>query len=81
MTRPKLPVAARIPKHITQLGRERVDNYAWLRDDNWQAKSCATPAVICADVKTQDLEGENAYTKAIDWRHTEPLQATMFALR
>ena len=76
MTRPKPPVAARIPKHITQLGRERVDDYAWLRDDNWQAV-LRDPAVIRADVKTH-LEAENAYTKAM-LAATEPLQATMFA--
>jgi oligopeptidase B len=76
MTRPKPPVAARIPKHITQLGRERVDDYAWLRDDNWQAV-LRDPAVIRADVKTH-LEAENAYTKAM-LAQTEPLQATMFA--
>jgi len=76
MTRPKPPVAARIPKHITQLGRERVDDYAWLRDDNWQAV-LRDPAVIRADVKTH-LEAENAYTKAM-LAQTEPLQAAMFA--
>ena len=76
MTRPKPPVAARIPKQITQLGRERVDDYAWLRDDNWQAV-LRDPAVIRADVKTH-LEAENAYTKAM-LAQTEPLQATMFA--
>ena len=76
MTRPKPPVAARIPKYITQLGRERVDDYAWLRDDNWQAV-LRDPAVIRADVKTH-LEAENAYTKAM-LAATEPLQATMFA--
>ena len=37
MSRPTPPVAAKVPKHITQLGRERVDDYAWIRDDNWQA--------------------------------------------
>ncbi len=34
---PLTPPVARIePKTIEQLGRTRVDNYAWLKDDNWQ---------------------------------------------
>ena len=75
MSSPTPPVAARIPKHITQLGRERVDDYAWMRDDNWQAV-LRDPGAIRADVKTH-LEAENAYTKAMLAR-TEPLQAAMF---
>jgi oligopeptidase B len=75
MSRPTPPVAARIPKHITQLGRERVDDYAWMRDDNWQAV-LRDPGVIRADVKTH-LETENAYTKTM-LAGTEPLQAAMF---
>jgi len=75
MTSPKPPVAAKVPKHITQLGRERVDDYAWLRDDNWQAV-LRDPAAVRADVKSH-LEAENAYTKAM-LAATEPLQAKMF---
>jgi oligopeptidase B len=76
MSKPVPPVAAKVPKSITQLGRERVDDYAWLRDDNWQAV-LRDPTVIRADVKAH-LEAENAYTKAM-LAKTEPLQATMFA--
>ena len=76
MSKPVPPVAAKVPKHITQLGRERVDDYAWLRDDNWQAV-LRDPAVIRPDVKTH-LEAENAYTKAM-LAATEPLQQAMFA--
>ena len=61
MTRPTPPVAAKISKHITQLGRERVDDYAWLRDDSWQAV-LRDPAAIRTDVKAH-LEAENAYTQ------------------
>jgi oligopeptidase B len=75
MTSPKPPAAAKVPKHISQLGRERVDDYAWLRDDNWQAV-LRDPAAIRADVK-EHLQAENAYTKAM-LAATEPLQATMF---
>jgi oligopeptidase B len=76
MTRPTPPAAAKVPKHITQLGRERVDDYAWLRDDNWQAV-LRDPHAIRADVKAH-LEAENAYTKAM-LATTEPLQDAMFA--
>ncbi len=76
MTAPKPPVAAKAPKSITQLDRQRVDDYAWLRDDNWQAV-LRDPAVIRADVKAH-LEAENAYTKAM-LAPTEALQAAMFA--
>ncbi|HEX4196078.1 MAG TPA: S9 family peptidase [Caulobacteraceae bacterium] len=76
MSKPTPPVAAKVPKHVTQLGRERVDDYAWLRDENWQAV-LRDPTVIRADVKTH-LEAENAYTKAM-LAATEPLQAAMFS--
>jgi oligopeptidase B len=76
MSKPVPPVAAKVPKHITQLGRERVDDYAWLRDDNWQAV-LRDPAVIRADVKAH-LEAENGYTKAM-LAATEPLQQAIFA--
>jgi oligopeptidase B len=76
MSKPTPPVAAKVPKHIAQFGRERVDDYAWLRDDNWQAV-LRDPAVIRPDVKTH-LEAENAYTKAM-LATTEPLQAAMFS--
>ena len=76
MTRSKPPVAAKIPKHIVQLGRERVDDYAWLRDDSWQAV-LRDPGAIRADVKAH-LKAENAYTKAM-LASTEALQATLFA--
>jgi oligopeptidase B len=75
MSKPTPPVAAKVPKHITQLGRERVDDYAWLRDDNWQAV-LRDPTVIRPDVKTH-LEAENAYTKAM-LATTEPMQGVMF---
>jgi oligopeptidase B len=76
MTLPAPPHAAKHPKRIEQLGRVRVDDYAWLRDDNWQAV-LRDPAVIRADVRAH-LEAENAYTQAM-LAATEPLQAAMFA--
>ena len=71
---PTPPVALRQPKRIEQLGRVRVDDYAWMKDDNWQ-KVLRDPKVIRADVKAH-LEAENAYTKAM-LGSTEALQATL----
>src|ERR1700749_3345017 len=76
MTRPKPPVARKDPKRIEQLGRVRVDDYAWMKDDNWQAV-LRDPGLIRPDIKAH-LEAENAYTTAMLAR-TEPLQADLFA--
>jgi oligopeptidase B len=74
--RPQPPVAKKVPKTIEQLGRTRVDDYAWMKDDNWQ-KVLRDPSLIKADVKAH-LTEENAYTKAM-LASTEDLQAKMFA--
>ena len=72
---PKPPVAPKIPKRIEQLGRVRVDDYAWMKDDNWQ-KVLRDPSLIKADVKEHQTAA-NAYTKAM-LASTEALQAAMF---
>jgi len=76
MTHPKPPVAPKRPHRIEQLGRVRVDDYAWMKDDNWQ-QVLRDPKVLRADVR-EHLEAENAYTKAM-LGETEALQAQMFA--
>jgi oligopeptidase B len=76
MSSPKPPVAARRPLKIEQLGRVRIDDYAWLKDDNWQQVLC-DPGVLRADVR-EHLNAENAYTMAM-LADTEALQAEMFA--
>ncbi len=64
MTTPPAPPVARIePKTFEQLGRTRVDNYAWLKDDNWQ-QVMREPSVLRADVRAY-LEEENAYREAV----------------
>jgi oligopeptidase B len=73
--RPVPPVAKKTPKTIGQLGRERTDDYAWMKDDNWQ-KVLRDPSLIKADVK-EHLTAENAYTKAM-LASTEALQQKMF---
>ena len=73
--KPVPPVAKTLPKTIEQLGRTRVDEYAWMKDDNWQ-KVLHDPKIIKADVK-EHLDAENAYFKAMT-ASTLPLQETMF---
>lgn len=64
MTAPPTPPVARIePKTIEQLGRTRVDNYAWLKDDNWQ-NVMRDPSLLRADVRAY-LNEENAYREAM----------------
>ncbi|MFP5296034.1 MAG: S9 family peptidase, partial [Alphaproteobacteria bacterium] len=73
--RPVPPVAKKIPVTIEQLGRTRVDEYQWMKDDNWQAV-LRDPTLIKADVK-EHLTAENAYREAM-MASTLPLQAQMF---
>ncbi|HEY0650135.1 S9 family peptidase [Phenylobacterium sp.] len=76
MTLPKPPVATKKPHRIEQLGRVRTDDYAWMKDDNWQ-QVLRDPKALRADVR-EHLEAENAHTKAV-LAGTEDLQAKLFA--
>jgi oligopeptidase B len=76
MTGPRPPVAAKAPKRIEQLGRTRVDDYAWIKDDRWR-EVLRDPAALRAGVRAH-LEAENAYTRAM-LAGTEALQAELFA--
>ena len=57
------PVARIEPKTIEQLGRTRTDNYAWLKDDNWQ-NVMRDPSLLRADVRAY-LDAENAYREHV----------------
>ena len=70
------PVAPRHPHRVEQLGRVRVDDYAWMKDDNWQAVM-RDPSLLRADIR-EHLAAENAYTEAL-LTSTKPLQAALFA--
>ena len=70
------PAAERRPHRVEQLGRVRTDDYAWLKDENWQ-KVMRDPGVLRPDIRTH-LEAENAYTRA-ELASTETLQAALFA--
>jgi len=68
MTYPKLDLSALAPNPkknpftTVQLGRTRVDHYAWLKDENWQAVM-QKPETLSPDIH-KHLEMENGYTKA-----------------
>ncbi len=72
---PMPPIAKKVPVTTTQLGRTRTDDYAWLKDDNWQAVM-RDPTVLKPDIR-EYLEAENAYMKAM-LAPTEALQETLF---
>src|SRR4051794_14248869 len=69
------PVAPRQPRRIEQLGRVRVDDYAWLKDDDWRAV-LHDPKALKPEIR-EHLEAENAYTAAM-LASTEALQAELF---
>ncbi|MCA3737119.1 MAG: S9 family peptidase [Phenylobacterium sp.] len=75
MTPPAPPVARRDPVVITQLGRTRTDEFAWMKDPDWQ-KVLRDPSVLKPEIR-QYLEAENAYMRAV-LAPTEPLQETLF---
>ncbi|HAH11602.1 MAG TPA: S9 family peptidase, partial [Alphaproteobacteria bacterium] len=60
--RPMPPIPKKIPKSFDQVGRKRVDNYAWMKDDNWQ-EVMRDPSLLKPEIRGY-LEAENAYTKA-----------------
>ncbi|WP_390669489.1 S9 family peptidase [Gluconacetobacter entanii] len=78
MTRPlpQPPVARRIPNRIEQLGRVRHDEYAWMKDENWQ-EVLRDPALLREDIATH-LRAENTYTAEI-LSGTQDLQAALVA--
>jgi oligopeptidase B len=76
-TWPDAPMAPRIDKATTQLGRTRVDPYNWIKDENWQ-DVMRDPAVLRADIRTY-LEAENAFTKTVLEEPTTALRETLLA--
>ena len=59
---------------IEQLGHVRIDDYAWMKDENWQ-RVLRDPAALRPDI-AEHLRAENAYTASM-LRATEALQATI----
>ena len=70
------PIADRRPHTFTRHGITVADDYAWLKDDNWQ-EVLRDPSVLKPDIRAY-LEAENAYTEAV-LGHTAPLQKKLIA--
>jgi oligopeptidase B len=68
---PRTPIR---PQRIVQLGRTRVDDYAWLKPENWKAV-WRDPGVLPADIAAH-LAAENAYCAAM-LAPDAPLAATL----
>ena len=58
------PVAPRRPHSLTHHGVTVTDDYAWLKDDNWQ-EVLRDPSVLKPDIRAY-LEAENAYADTSD---------------
>jgi oligopeptidase B len=72
---PAPPAPRKDPRRIVQLGRARIDDYAWMKDDNWRAV-LRDPSLVKAEVR-EHLEAENAYLATV-LASTEPLQSALF---
>ena len=73
---PSAPTAPRRLHSFTTHGTTVVDDYAWLKDANWQ-EVLRDPSVLSPDIR-QHLEAENDYTESL-LGHTAPLQKTLVA--
>ncbi len=66
-----------VKSHTTQFhGIDRTDDYAWLRDDNWQAVM-RDPSVLLADIRSH-LDAENEYQSQV-MGGTDALQKQLVA--
>ena len=68
------PIAPRRPHSFTLHGITVTDDYAWLKDDNWQ-EVLRDPSILDKDIRNY-LEAENNYTDSL-LGHTEALQKTL----
>ena len=68
------PVTPRVPLRIEQLGRVRVDDYAWLKPKNWQ-EVWRDPATLDSKILAY-IEEENRYCDAV-LKPTEALQTEL----
>jgi oligopeptidase B len=70
------PKAERRPHTSTHHGITVTDDYAWLKDANWQ-QVLREPSLLAPDIRAY-LEAENAYSSAL-LAATEPLQKQLVA--
>ena len=73
---PVPPVAPRRSHSFTHHDITVTDDYAWLKDENWQ-EVLRDPSVLKPDIRAY-LEAENVYADAV-LGHTEPLQKKLVA--
>ena len=73
---PPAPQTRRDPLVIEQLGRTRVDEYAWLKDPHWK-DVWRDPSRLSAEI-LHHLEAENVYSEAV-LAPTLGLQHSLFA--
>ncbi len=71
----KAPHAKKQPKKIIMHEHERIDDYAWLKDENWQ-NVIKDPSLLSADIR-EYLELENKYLEN-SLQDTEQLQKELF---
>ena len=69
------PKAEKKPITIEQLGRTRIDNYAWLKDANWQ-DVMKDPSQLDPEIEAY-LRAENDYSQAV-MEDTKDLQTQIF---
>ena len=69
------PVAEKRPVEIEQHGETRIDDYAWMRDENWQ-EVLRDPSELDADIH-EHLDAENAYYETAT-QDLERLRAELF---
>lgn len=72
----KIPSAKKVAHEITQHGHTRVDNYHWLRDDNWQKFIQGDLTFADKDVEAY-VTDENAYAEAV-MEETKDLQKELY---
>ena len=70
------PTIEKRPVEYTQHGITRTDNYAWLRDDEWQ-QVLRDPSTLDPDIRAA-LEAENSYYEGVT-NDLEPLRKALFA--
>ncbi|HVV43052.1 MAG TPA: S9 family peptidase [Nitrobacter sp.] len=75
-SRPIAPKAEQRPHVSVHHGIRIADDYAWLKDANWQ-QVLRDPSLLATDIKAH-LEAENAYSNAL-LADTEPLQMQLVA--
>ncbi len=71
------PVAPRRPHAFTTHGIAVTDDYAWLKDANWQ-EVLRDPSVLDPDIRSLSRGAENDYTESL-LGHTAALQKTLVA--